>query len=73
MESPLYLEPMQTRDEPPTPYERKLAGLIHAIFSEGHETLPALVGALNERGSTAPDGSEWTEETFRAEMRRLGE
>lgn len=72
METPLYLEPMQTRDEPPSPYEAKLAGLIQTVFAEGHYELPELIKGINDRGSTAPDGSAWTEETFRAEMNRLG-
>ena len=72
METPLYLEPMQTRDEPPSPYEEKLAGLIQTVFGEGHYELPELVKGLNDRGSTAPDGSAWTEDSFRTEINRLG-
>jgi hypothetical protein len=72
METPLYLEPVQTRDEPASPYEVKLAGLIQKIFAEGHYGLPELVKGLNDHGSTAPDGSAWTEESFRSEMQRLG-
>lgn len=72
METPLYLEPVQTRDDPATPYEVKLAGLIQRVFAEGHWELPELVQGLNEHGSTAPDGSAWTETTFRSEMERLG-
>lgn len=72
METPLYLEPMQTRDEPASPYEEKLAGLIQTIFAEGHYELAELVSSLNDHGSTAPDGSAWTKELFRSEMQRLG-
>jgi hypothetical protein len=72
METPLYQEPVQTRDEPATPYEMKLAGLIQVVFAEGHYELPELVKGLNDHGSSAPDGSAWTEETFRSEMHRLG-
>ncbi|MBO9520643.1 MAG: hypothetical protein J7518_03820 [Nocardioidaceae bacterium] len=72
MDFPLYVEAVQTRDEPPTPYEEKLAGLIQRVFAEGHVELPALVRGLNEHGSAAPDGKPWDEQTFRAEMQRLG-
>lgn len=72
METPLYLEPVQTRDEQASPYEVKLAGLIQKIFADGHYELPELVKGLNDHGSTAPDGSAWTEESFRSEMSRLG-
>lgn len=72
METPLYLEPMQTRDEPPSQYEAKLAGLIQKIFAEGHYELSELVKGLTDHGSVAPDGSPWTEESFRTEMSRLG-
>lgn len=72
MEIPLYQEPVQTRDEPATQYEVKLAGLIQKVFAEGHYELPELVKGLNDYGTTAPDGSAWTEENFRAEMKKLG-
>lgn len=75
MDTPLYLEPMQTRDEPPSPYEAKLAGLIQTVFAEGPDgnvELGDLIRALNDRGSTAPDGSAWTEDSFRTELNRLG-
>lgn len=72
METPLYQEPVQTRDEPASPYEVKLAGLIQKIFAEGHYELSELVKGLNDHGSTAPEGGAWTEENFRTEMQRLG-
>jgi hypothetical protein len=72
METPLYQEPVQTRDVPATPYEVRLAGLIQTVFAEGHYELPELLKGLTDHGSTAPDGSPWTEETFRAEMKKLG-
>jgi hypothetical protein len=72
MQTPLYQEAVQTRDEPASPYEVKLAGLIQKIFAEGHYELPELVKGLNDHGSTAPDGSAWTEESFRTELQRLG-
>lgn len=72
MHEPRYLEPIQSRQGPLAPYEKKLAGLIEKVFSEGHYELPALVSGLNDHGSLAPDGSPWSEESFRAEMSRLG-
>lgn len=72
MELPRYLEPVQSRDEPASPYEEKLAGLIQQIFAEGRYELAELVQGLNDYGSTAPDGSAWTEQSFRSEMSRLG-
>ena len=72
METPLYQEPVQTREAPASPYEVKLAGLIETIFADGHTDLPELVKGLNDHGSTAPGGSAWTEKSFRTEMQRLG-
>lgn len=72
MEFPLYLEPVQTRDEPATAYETKLAGLIQRVFADGHYELADLVRGLNEHGSTSPDGRPWTEASFRTEMKKLG-
>lgn len=67
-----YLDPNQSRTAEPTPYEKKLAAEIEEVFGSGAHDLPGLVAGLNARDLPAPDGSEWTEETFRAEMRRLG-
>jgi hypothetical protein len=72
MDFPLYVEAVQTRDAPATPYENKLAGLIQQVFADGHYALSALIAGLNERGSTAPDGQPWNESSFRTEMKRLG-
>ncbi|MEE4025017.1 recombinase-like helix-turn-helix domain-containing protein [Gordonia sp. PKS22-38] len=67
-----YLETHQTHPEPITPYERKLAGSLTEIFSGGATTLDEVVDGLNTLGLHGPDGGPWTEQTFRAEMRRLG-
>jgi hypothetical protein len=67
-----YLDPHQTHPHPITPYEAKLSGAIMEVFGRGVHDLPGLVDGLNGLGLNAPDGSAWTEETFRAEMRRLG-
>lgn len=67
-----YLEPHQTHPEPMSPYELKLSGAIMEIFGTGVHDLPGLVAGLNGLGLHGPDGNRWTDETFRAEMRRLG-
>ena len=68
-----YLDPHQTHPEPITPYERKLSGAVMEVFGTGTHDLPGLVAGLNGLGLHAPDGTPWTEENFRAEMRRLGD
>ncbi len=67
-----YLEEHQTHPDPISPYEAKLSGAIMEVFGRGVHDLPGLVNGLNGLGLNAPDGSAWTEDTFRAEMRRLG-
>jgi len=67
-----YLEVQQKRDHEPTPYEVHLAGAIEEVFGAGVHDLPGLVEGLRVRGLRAPDGQNWTEDTFRAEMARLG-
>ncbi|MFG2550564.1 recombinase-like helix-turn-helix domain-containing protein [Streptomyces sp. NPDC048581] len=67
-----YLDPHQTRDHEPTPYEVKLAHTLEDIFTkDGHE-LTDVVDGLNARRLHTPTGEPWTEESFRAEMHRLG-
>ena len=56
----------------PSEYETRLGDALEAAFAAGHLELPALVEALNRAGVAAPDGAPWTEERYRAEMRRLG-
>ncbi|GAA2913272.1 recombinase-like helix-turn-helix domain-containing protein [Streptomyces mexicanus] len=67
-----YLDPHQSRDHAPTPYELKLARTLEEIFThDGHE-LADVVAGLNARQVRTPGGEPWTEDTFRAEMHRLG-
>ncbi|EHN73026.1 recombinase-like helix-turn-helix domain-containing protein [Streptomyces coelicoflavus] len=67
-----YLAPHQTRDHEPTPYELKLARTLEDIFTkDGHE-LTDVIDGLNSRQLRTPTGEPWTEESFRAEMNRLG-
>ena len=65
---PAYLEPVQTRTGPLTPYDDKLAGAIRQIFGTGTHDLPGLVEGLNRIGIHAPDGQPWTSETFSHDM-----
>lgn len=67
-----YLEPHQSRHGQPSPYETKLAGAIEEIFGHGTHDLAGLLAELNADGLTAPDGRPWTEESFTAEMHKLG-
>ncbi len=67
-----YLEVHQNHPEPISPYEHKLSGAIMEVFGRGTHDLPGLVEGLNGLGLHAPDGSAWTTDNFRAEMRRLG-
>ncbi|MFI7010893.1 recombinase-like helix-turn-helix domain-containing protein [Streptomyces sp. NPDC050145] len=67
-----YLEIHQSRTHEPTPYEYKLAATLEDVFSkDGHE-IEDVVRGLNARRVHAPDGAAWTEESFAAEMHRLG-
>jgi len=68
-----YLEVHQTHPHPFSPYETKLSGAITEVFGRGVHDLPGLIEGLNGWGLNAPDGSPWTEDNFRAEMRRLGD
>nr|WP_203603955.1 recombinase-like helix-turn-helix domain-containing protein [Streptomyces coelicoflavus] len=66
------MDPHQTRDHEPTPYELKLARTLEDIFTkDGHE-LTDVIDGLNSRQLRTPTGEPWTEESFRAEMNRLG-
>ncbi|MDV5149531.1 recombinase-like helix-turn-helix domain-containing protein [Streptomyces sp. SBC-4] len=67
-----YLDVHQSRTHEPTPYEYRLAATLEQVFvQEGHE-LADVVRGLNARNVRTADGTPWTEESFRAEMNRLG-
>lgn len=68
----LFQEPHQSRDHEPTSYEIELAGAIEEVFASGAHELPALIEGLRTTGLRGPDGQPWTEDSFLAEMRRLG-
>lgn len=67
-----YLVKNQTRPAEPTAYERKLAVAIEEVFGSGRHDLEGLVAGLNDLGVLAPGGRQWTEESFAAEIKRLG-
>ncbi|MGQ4517256.1 recombinase-like helix-turn-helix domain-containing protein [Streptomyces sp. DW26H14] len=66
------LDPHQSRTAPPGPYEVKLARTLEEIFTQDGHELADVVAGLNARQLHTPDGRPWTEESFRAEMHRLG-
>ncbi|QNS07189.1 recombinase-like helix-turn-helix domain-containing protein [Streptomyces xanthii] len=67
-----YLEIHQSRTHEPTPYEYKLAATLEDVFTKDGHALEDVVRGLNARKVHAPDGAAWTEESFAAEMHRLG-
>ncbi len=62
----------QTRDHDPSEYELQLCETLESIFGEGKYDLEQIVGALQQSNVRLPGGRKWTEESFVAEMRRLG-
>jgi hypothetical protein len=68
----------QHRAEPPTQFENRLGDALEQVFAQGKvfaqgiEPLSEVVAELNKGASRDRAGNLWTEETFRAEMKRLG-
>ncbi|MFZ1388071.1 MAG: recombinase-like helix-turn-helix domain-containing protein [Thiolinea sp.] len=62
----------QNRMAPPTDYENALADALESLFRQNKMELPEIVAGLNATGMHGPDGRYWTEESFQAEMARLG-
>jgi hypothetical protein len=62
----------QHRAEAPGEFENRLGDVLEQAFGKGIDTLPDLVNELNAAGSRDRSGNAWTEESFQAEMRRLG-
>jgi hypothetical protein len=62
----------QNRAEPPSPFEDRVGDALEAIFAKGIDELSAVVRELNNAAVPDRDGNAWTEESFQAEMKRLG-
>ena len=62
----------QTRTGEPSAYENALGDALEAILGAGVHDLSGIVAGLNAAGVRAPDGAAWSEESFMAEMKRLG-
>jgi len=63
----------QTRPALPTEYETALGDALEALFSNEIYELGAIVAGLNQSGPADPDGKPWTEASFQAVMKRLGD
>lgn len=70
--TPLILEPVQSRITPTTNYEDAFADELEAVYARGAHELPDVVAAFNRTGVRPPDGADWTEGSFVAELARLG-
>ena len=62
----------QTRPAPPTEYENQLGDALTKIFDNDIDQLPGVIVKLNEMGVQAPNGAAWTQDSFKAEIKRLG-
>jgi hypothetical protein len=62
----------RSRIATPSPYERALADELFQILGRVPHELPAIVEALRRSDVKPPDGGNWTVETLRAELARLG-
>ena len=64
--------PAQNRASAPTAYETDLCNAMHQLFLKNISELPALVDGLNKMGVVSENGKPWSQESFCAEMARLG-
>ena len=62
----------QHRSHSPSEYELSLASNLIAAFTGGAKSLSEVVKALTEQGMLLENGEEFTEESFKREMARLG-
>ncbi len=67
-----FLQPNQAQQRPPTPFEDLLGDALERAFSSGITELAPLVVYLNQSGPLGPNGQQWTEQTFEAEIHKLG-
>ncbi|HUT48535.1 MAG TPA: recombinase-like helix-turn-helix domain-containing protein [Alphaproteobacteria bacterium] len=63
----------QTRPAPPNDYENALGDALEALFTREIYALDTIIDGLNESGPADPDGKPWTESSFTAAMKRLGD
>lgn len=63
----------QTRPAPPTEFESSLAAALEQIFAQRIYELPDIVAALNRDGVRTRQGEAWTEQSFVATFRELGQ
>lgn len=63
----------QTRAREPTDYENRLGDALEQVFAGGAGALAEVVEGLNQLELPDPGGRAWTEASFEAEMKRLGE
>jgi hypothetical protein len=68
---PLYVNPHQARQREPTQYETLLGDAMERAFGQGLWELDQLVGYLNQSGPLAPNGHQWSEASFAAELKRM--
>lgn len=62
----------QHRSHSPTKYELALAQNLIEAFTGGAKSLSEVVNALNKQGMLLETGDQFTEESFKAEVARLG-
>ncbi len=62
----------QTRRQPPTQYEIRLATALQNIFGDEVYDIESIVARLNGSDVRSPDGEAWSEANFRAAMCELG-
>jgi hypothetical protein len=62
----------QNRGAAPTAFEHRIGDALEQIFAKGIDDLRAVVHELNSAAVPDREGKPWTEESFQAEMQRLG-
>lgn len=62
----------QTRATAPSAYENALGDALEQVFAAGAESLADVVAGLNRLNLRMPTGDPWTDESFAAELARLG-
>ena len=67
----LYLNPNQSRERDPSPYEDELAAAIEAAYTNDVHDLDELVDRINRDGPRDPDGKTWTTDSFTKTVRQL--